>query len=250
MLSPHPNTPAAATGIPRREALERSKGTPGEGMTPEHLFVIVAYVSIVIMSIVLHEVAHGWVAYRCGDDTAYLMGRLTLNPLKHVDLFMTILLPAMCIYMGFPAFGGAKPVPVNPYRLRRPGIDDRLVSAAGVAANLAIALVLSAVLRLGLSTRLLAPESVGTTVLSLATVSNLLLFVFNLVPIPPLDGSRILRTFLPWEIRQVFNMLDRWGLILVFIAIQLPPLWAGLDFVIAVLWRYVLGLPLGLLRGF
>ena len=138
MLLSHSNNPAAATGIPRRQALKRSKGTPGEGMTPEHLFVIVAYVSIVIMSIVLHEVAHGWVAYRCGDDTAYLMGRLTLNPLKHVDLFMTILLPAMCIYMGFPAFGGAKPVPVNPYRLRRPGIDDRLVSAAGVAANLAI----------------------------------------------------------------------------------------------------------------
>jgi Zn-dependent protease len=219
-------------------------------MTPEHLFVIVPYVAIVIMSIVLHEVAHGWVAYRCGDDTAYLMGRLTLNPLKHVDLFMTIVLPAMCIFMGFPAFGGAKPVPVNPYRLRRPVLDDRLVSAAGVAANLAIALGLSVVLRLALATKVLGPDSVGTTVLILATVSNLLLFVFNLVPIPPLDGSRILRTFLPWDVRQMFNQMDRWGLLLVFIAIQLPPLWAGLYFVIAVLWRYVLGLPFDLLRGF
>ncbi len=216
-------------------------------MNPESLFINVCYAAIVIMSIVLHEIAHGWVAYQCGDDTAYLMGRLSLNPLKHIDPFMTILLPLLCIWLGFPAFGGAKPVPVNPYRFRHPGRDDRLVSIAGVAVNLAIAFVLAQALRLSVATGVFQPDSPGAHVLVLGIISNLVLFVFNLTPIPPLDGSRVLRTFLPFEAARVFNMMDRWGLIIVFIVAQSNKFWMGMMVVIGLLWHYVLMMPANLL---
>ncbi len=217
-------------------------------MIPELIFINGCYIAIVILSIVLHEVAHGWVAYQCGDDTAYLMGRLTLNPLKHIDPFMTIVLPVACVLMGMPAFGGPKPIPVNPYRLRHPVRDERLVSAAGVAANLLIAFALAVVLRLALATGVFQPNSPGTAVLGLSILSNLVLFMFNLTPIPPLDGSRLLRSFLPWEIRHWFNMLDPWGLFIVFVVIQLREfdvlLFRGLEF----MWGMILMLPPELLR--
>ncbi len=216
-------------------------------MDPVLLFVYGATAAVVIMSIVLHEVAHGYVAYLCGDDTAYLMGRLSLNPIRHVDLFRTILLPVICIFLRMPAFGGAKPVPVNPLRFRHPVRDDRLVSLAGVAVNLAIAIVLALALRLGLATERLQPDWAITRVLELSIVSNLALFVFNLTPVPPLDGSHVLRSFLPWEARHVFNMLDQYGLFILLLLIQVPPfaiaLWAVIDF----LWLHLLHLPMSLM---
>lgn len=216
-------------------------------MDPMVIFVYGSYALIVIMSIVLHEIAHGWMAYQCGDDTAYLMGRLSLNPLKHIDPFLTLLLPALCIWQGLPVFGGAKPVPVNPYRFRHPMRDDRLVSLAGVATNLAIAIALSLVLRLALWTGVFHWGSAGTLVLVLSIVSNIVLCVFNLTPIPPLDGSRVLRTFLPWEARHVFNMLDRWGLILLLLALMWPPFRVALRLVVGWVWTYVLWMPMNAL---
>ena len=188
------------------------------------VLIIGGFAVIMIMSMVLHEYAHGYVANLCGDYTAEAAGRLTLNPLKHIDPFMTILLPAVLLWMGSPfVFGGAKPVPINPYNLRHMRRDLRLVSAAGVTTNLIIALGLSILLRLLLFAGVfkLVPgqpmqTSPGVIVLGMGIIFNLILFAFNLMPVPPLDGSRILRTFLPAELEAVFNMLDRFGLIVIF----------------------------------
>ena len=137
-------------------------------------------------------------------------------------------------------FGWAKPVPVNPYRLKHRIRDERLVSSAGVVVNLTIAWVLSLVLHLLLKLKVWSPESLGTAVLGMGIFTNLILFVFNLAPIPPLDGSRVLRTFLPWDIRSLFDRMDRFGLIIVIIAIQVPGFWGVLIRAMLFLWRYVL----------
>jgi Zn-dependent protease len=184
--------------------------------------IILGFAVIAIMSMVLHEYAHGYVAAMCGDYTAASMGRLTLNPIKHIDPFMTILLPAALILMhtGF-VFGGAKPVPVNPYHFRHYRRDSRMVSAAGVTTNLMIAIALTIILRLLLATEVFASSTTNPSplviILAMGIFFNLVLFVFNLLPIPPLDGSRILRSFLSAETEALFNQMDRYGLILLFV---------------------------------
>jgi Zn-dependent protease len=142
------------------------------------------------MSIVLHEVAHGWVALQCGDPTALREGRLSLNPLKHVDPVMTILVPILTtIFVGFP-FGGAKPVPVNPYNFRNLDVDDLKVSLAGVTVNFSLAAIF------GIPLRFMDQSTVGYTLFTLLGSMNLFLGLFNLMPIPPLDGSHVVRFFL------------------------------------------------------
>jgi len=146
----------------------------------------------------IHEFAHGWVAHKCGDDTALYAGRLTLNPLAHLDLFGTIAF----IIAGF---GWAKPVPVNPYNFRNPRRDDILVSLAGVTANFLSAVGFSLVLRVLAA---LPGASLGVTlqvVLFHSIFFNLLLMFFNLIPIPPLDGSHVLRELLPWDLRARYD---------------------------------------------
>ncbi len=211
------------------------------------IFIYVSYAIIVIMSIVLHEIAHGWVAYKCGDDTAYLLGRLSLNPIRHIDPFMTILLPVICMFCHIPAFGGAKPVPVNPSRFRDRIAGERLVSLAGVAVNLAIAFLLAQGLRIALITNLFQLDAPGTIALKLGILTNIVLFLLNLTPIPPLDGSRFLRTFLPWEVRHVFDLFDRWGLIIVFVVVMwVPAFWGMMDVAIGFLAKYVILSPVKL----
>lgn len=154
--------------------------------------LIVNFVPI-ILAIVLHELAHGYAAYRLGDNTAKICGRLTLNPLKHVDLFGTILLPALLYFSqaGF-MFGWAKPVPVNFNNLRRSKRDLIIVASAGIVTNLALAVV-SAVLLKFIS---ILPQSTAQGVIGLfllnMVVFNMVLAIFNALPIPPLDGSKIL----------------------------------------------------------
>lgn len=144
----------------------------------------------IILGAVIHEYAHGWMADYLGDPTARNAGRLTLNPLAHVDWFGTIVLPLLLYLSTGMAFGYAKPVPYNPYNLRHPKRDPGLVAVAGPLSNFILALVL------GLLVRFL-PSSSFVQALSIGAYANVLLLVFNLVPIPPLDGSKVLYALLP-----------------------------------------------------
>ncbi len=184
---------------------------------------------ILIMSVVLHEVAHGYMAFQLGDMTAYLKGRLSLNPIKHIHPVLTILLPAALLWMsgGQFVFGGAKPVPINPMSFR--GVSLRkgmmLTAAAGPLTNILIAVVLAVGLTFALTVRAVATgtatasfrTSMAWDVLSFCILMNLVLAFFNLIPVPPLDGSRILAYFLPRELSQKLDLLEQqFGIMLIF----------------------------------
>ena len=189
-----------------------------------HVVTIIGVVIVAILSITSHEAAHGFVADRLGDPTAREHGRLTLNPIPHIDPFFTILLPLVLVLSraGF-IFGGAKPVPVTVSRLRRPRRDWALVGAAGPAMNVLIAfgltVLLSAVMRLGLADS----SSPLVEILALGIFLNALLAVFNLVPIPPLDGSRVVQYFLSGEALVLYRRLEQFGLLLILALVFLVP---------------------------
>jgi len=179
---------------------------------------------VVVLSITTHEASHGFVADRLGDPTARALGRLTLNPIPHIDLVFTILLPAFLLLSGAHIiFGGAKPVPVNVSRLRRPRRDWALVGAAGPLSNLAIATGLSALLSLLAHLGILAPASPGTEVLVVGIFVNVLLAIFNLIPIPPLDGSRVVQYFLSAEALANYRKMEQFGLIIIVVLVFFVP---------------------------
>ncbi|HRW79089.1 MAG TPA: site-2 protease family protein, partial [Candidatus Sabulitectum sp.] len=168
---------------------------------------------IVFFSVVCHEIAHGYVAYRLGDPTAWRMGRLTFNPLVHIDPFGTIILPGLLLLMGSRfLFAWAKPVPVDPRYFRDPKNGMMLVSMAGPGTNLLIALVLTGLLHL---TGGLIPGFLASA-LAWAALINIVLMVFNLLPIPPLDGSRIVARFLKGRTLWQYMRLERYGMFIVF----------------------------------
>ena len=179
---------------------------------------------VAIVSITSHEAAHGFVADRLGDPTARDQGRLTLNPIPHIDLFSTILLPVFLIlsHSGF-IFGGAKPVPVDVKRLRRPRRDWALVGAAGPATNVLIAVALSAILWAATLAGVADPSSRLTEILAIGIYLNALLAVFNLVPIPPLDGSRVMQYFLSGETLILYRRIERYGLFIIMGLLFLAP---------------------------
>jgi Zn-dependent protease len=185
---------------------------------------LVVMIVPLLMAVTIHEVAHGYVALRLGDNTAKLAGRLTLNPLKHLDITGSLILPVMLKILGSPViFGYAKPVPVNFYNLRNPRRATVYVSAAGVSANLAMVmasgLLFRALLRLGpiWSDTILSPILTDLfLMLGYSVLINTVLAVFNLLPIPPLDGSRILAAFLPKHIRMHYARLERFGILILF----------------------------------
>ena len=149
---------------------------------------------VLFFSVIFHEFAHGYTAHRRGDDTAYLSGRLSFNPLPHIDPVGTVLLPAACVFMGFPAIGWAKPVPVNPYRLHNPRSDMAMVAFSGPLSNIFLALVAAITFKLITMAYGFLPGELAVTLLKtlgFAVVINLLLAVFNLIPVFPLDGSQI-----------------------------------------------------------
>lgn len=169
-------------------------------------------VIVLILSATIHEYMHGFVANQLGDPTAKNMGRLSLNPIRHLDLFGSVLLPLSLILVGSPfLFGWAKPVPYNPNNLRDRRYGDAKVAVAGPAANLVMAFLFAVVFRF------LDPASLFSYLVSEIVIINLILMIFNLVPLPPLDGSKILATFLSPKWRHKLMYLDsRLGMILVF----------------------------------
>ncbi|OIP80686.1 MAG: site-2 protease family protein [Parcubacteria group bacterium CG08_land_8_20_14_0_20_48_21] len=176
---------------------------------------------VIVPSAIMHEYAHGWMADKLGDPTARYAGRLTINPIAHIDPVGTILLPMLMIISNIPfLFAYAKPVPYNPYNLRNPKRDAAWVGVAGPLANLAIAVTV------GLMIRFLPPSNF-TLLLSIIVYANVLLMVFNLVPIPPLDGSKVLYALLPDSPQMLrFKMLfEQYGvfflLIFIFFFFQL-----------------------------
>lgn len=206
---------------------------------------------MLLFSIVAHEYAHGEAAYRQGDSTAYVLGRLTLNPLKHIDPFLTILLPIMLVAMGGPPFGGAKPVPVNPRNYRHYRSGDIIVSLAGIATNLALFVIFTVAFALvGLVGQALSGMTLSLAVLQRMMYYgmwvNLALAFFNLIPIPPLDGSHVLKHLLPPAAGDRFRQLYMFGIIPILLVVWLFP-----GAVTAFLWpaRELRDLALGLVWG-
>jgi len=176
-----------------------------------------------IFAIVLHEVAHGWVADKLGDHTARSMGRLTLNPVSHIDLFGTIILPIMCIVLHSPIFGYAKPVPINPYNFKDPKKGMAISSLAGPGVNIVMAVTFAFLLRIVIpaiegfaSTQawewLLVPASL---MLGYGVMINVVLAILNMIPIPPLDGSRVVYWLLPDRPAAAYYRLERFGLLII-----------------------------------
>lgn len=195
------------------------------------------------MSIVIHEFAHGYTAYLLGDNTARLSGRLTLNPLKHLDLFGSVLLPLMLVLMnaGF-VIGWAKPVPYNPNNLRDIKKGTFLVAIAGVLANFIIVIIFGLLIRF--APFLISPSVAAPfyQITSIIVVLNLVLVIFNLIPIPPLDGSKILFSYLPARFRYIENFLERWGMILLLFFILF--LWAKVSPLIYIVFHFITGINL------
>ncbi len=179
---------------------------------------------VAVLSITSHEAAHGFVADRLGDPTAREQGRLTLNPIPHIDLFFTILLPLFLILSGSGfIFGGAKPVPVLVSRLRNPRRDWALVGAAGPAMNVLIALVLTMILAVATNLGLAGADSSLARIVAIGIFLNVLLAVFNLIPIPPLDGSRVLQYFMSGEALDLYRRIEQFGLLIILALLFLVP---------------------------
>ncbi|MBI5136306.1 MAG: site-2 protease family protein [Nitrospirae bacterium] len=212
-----------------------------------------------LFAITLHEAAHGWMADRKGDPTARLLGRVTFNPLPHIDPFGTVILPLMMMALGTPfLFGWAKPVPVNFSALRRPRLDMAWVAAAGPGANLFLALVSGGLFHLGLGLHpefaqevyrgmFELPEMAGAGagfwipllfMLKISVIFNLLLMLFNLIPLPPLDGGRIAVGLLPRALAMPLARVEPFGM---FILLALV-LWDPIGLMRGVLWPALTGL--------
>lgn len=202
---------------------------------------ILITLGILLFSVVIHELCHGLAADRLGDHTARYAGRLTLNPIPHLDLFGSILLPLFLFLVNSPVlFGAAKPVPVNFFNLRQPKRDMALVSLAGPGANFALALAFAVPIRLGL----LSSGDPGYGIVLQAVLINLVLGVFNLIPIPPLDGSKVLASFLSDELMYKILSMERFGFLLIVLFLYLGLVGLILVPVVSFLSRLLLGVAI------
>ena len=178
---------------------------------------------VILVSITFHEAMHAYASHWLGDDTAHDAGRLTLNPLKHIDIFTTVLIPLLLLSQGLPPIGAAKPVPYNPYRLRWGDLGAAIVGAIGPFTNLVLAVIGGLALRF-------AGNSMSYTMIeifALFTYVNTSFFVFNMIPLPPLDGSRVLYAIAPDWLREVMHSIENMGIFLtigLMVLIFLTPL--------------------------
>ena len=199
-------------------------------MNPEELIPhLVIYMVVLLLAISAHEAAHAWMSYKFGDDTARLLGRVTLNPVAHTDPIGTLLIPiVMFIFSAsgvgaIPLIGWGKPTPVNPLRWRNKDLANVMVSLAGILANLFIATIAFTILKIIIMTGGSAlPESVADPILlflEYMLTMNVSLAVFNLLPFPPLDGSKVLETFLPASAQPILELLEQYGYIIMMVLI-------------------------------
>ena len=213
----------------------------------------ILYMVALVFSLSVHESAHAWMSNRFGDDLARLQGRISLNPAVHVDPIGTLLFPSISFFTGAPLIGWAKPTPVNPLRWRNKRVANFWVSIAGVICNFIIAIVAGILIRVLFSVGLidiirgtLAPAN-GDSIVAQGAVQLLMVFfrlnvalaVFNLLPIPPLDGSKVLASILPDTFDSAFEALERFGFIILFIAVFTGVLGVIFGFVMPIAWALV-----------
>lgn len=175
---------------------------------------VIVYALPILFAITVHEVAHGWVASKLGDKTALMLGRLTLNPLKHIDLIGTVIIPLILLFLGGFIFGWAKPVPVNPNNLKKPRRDMAFVAIAGPIANIIMAFIWAAIMKLGSVLMGHGLQFALPIVLmgQAGVMINLVLMVLNLIPIPPLDGSRVVSALLPPKLAYKYDRIAPYGI--------------------------------------
>ena len=194
-------------------------------------------IAILIMSVVIHEVSHGYAARMLGDHTAEYQGRLTLNPLKHLDFVGSFLVPAMAYFFGGFLFGWAKPVPYNPYNLKPGRWSEATVAAAGPVSNISIAVLFGFVLRFASN---ISPAFIE--IVSIIVLINIVLAVFNLMPIPPLDGSKLLFALFPNKLFELRSFFERYGMMLVIFFILF--LWQSIFPLILWLFQLITGVAI------
>lgn len=204
-------------------------------MNPEQLIPqLVIYMVVLLLAISAHEAAHAWMSYKFGDDTARLLGRVTLNPVAHTDPIGTLLIPILMFIFAYmnsplaaiPLLGWGKPTPVNPLRWRNKELANVMVSLAGILANLLIAIVAFVIFKILLITNVGNQVAVSTQepvvlFLTYLLIMNVSLAVFNLLPFPPLDGSKILDSILPASMRPALEFLEQYGYLLLIVLIYL-----------------------------
>lgn len=183
----------------------------------EFIFETIIVLVVILFSMVLHELAHGFVAYKLGDDTAKEDGRLTLNPLKHLDPWLSVAMPLLLLFSGGPVFGGAKPVPVNSERLKHGPWGMALVAIAGPLTNFIIAFV---AFLIGFYTGGLMDGGIVGDIFTNLVMVNLGFGIFNLIPIPPLDGSRVLYAISPDGIRDLMDRIEPYGVMVVLVLVM------------------------------
>ncbi len=182
---------------------------------------IAIVIGVILVSMTLHEAMHAFVGYWLGDDTAKKQGRLTLNPIKHIDPFLTILLPVMLAIVGAPIFGGAKPVPFNPERVKGGEWGAALIAIAGPLTNFVIAFILFGIgVVSGVITTAGIEASLAGQIILTGIYVNIGFFIFNMLPIPPLDGSRVLYALAPEFVRRGMEAVERMGIVIIFILVM------------------------------
>lgn len=185
----------------------------------ETILTIAIIIVIILVSMTLHEAMHAFVSYWLGDDTAKREGRLTLNPIKHIDPFLTLVLPVGLALIGAPIFGGAKPVPFNPHVVRWGEWGAALIAIAGPLTNLLIAFIATGVWVIAESINPVG--GIFSQILTLVIQVNIGFFAFNILPIPPLDGSRVLYALAPEFVRRLMEVVERFGIVFIFLIVLL-----------------------------